>query len=105
MPNTARDHIRVWRFHDAPQELQDACNHNGGDEDWLAVVPSIFGWIGWLESQSFGCCSINRYAISERGEVFWLLESRDDQPPTSEPCGRVKDATLFNTQLYVGCHA
>lgn len=43
--------IKVWPFHDAPDELRSINNH-GGDEDWLALVPPNIGhqWIGWMES-------------------------------------------------------
>jgi len=65
MPET--DYIRIWRFHDAPADLR-ALSNNGGDEDWLAVIPpSIFhadedDWIGWMEAgHSFGCCDVSRY--------------------------------------------
>lgn len=30
--------IYLWRFHDAPKELQ-ALSPNGGDEVWLALAP------------------------------------------------------------------
>lgn len=43
--------IQVWRFADAPQALRDLSEH-GGDEDWLALIPSELAasWIPWLES-------------------------------------------------------
>lgn len=53
--------IRVWRFTDAPQVLQDMSG-NGGDEDWVAVVPrSMAADIGWLESPAFGCYCIDKH--------------------------------------------
>jgi hypothetical protein len=54
--------IKVWPFHHAPPELQ-ALSDNGGDEDWLALVPpSLKGqWIGWLEVGRFGVCDVNEY--------------------------------------------
>jgi hypothetical protein len=61
--------IRVWRFRDAPEDLQ-ALSTNGGDEDWLAFVPDHLAdqWIGWLESGgSFGCCDVDEFPI--RGGV------------------------------------
>lgn len=33
--------ILLWRFEDAPEELQ-ALSNNGGDEDWLAEIPPYF---------------------------------------------------------------
>lgn len=35
------DPILVWRFHEAPNELQALSGH-GGDEDWLLVFPPGF---------------------------------------------------------------
>ena len=32
-------HIIVWKFYDAPEELRKLSD-NGGDEDWLAIVPN-----------------------------------------------------------------
>jgi hypothetical protein len=60
------NHIRVWRFEDAPEELQ-ALSDNGGDEDWLALIPPKLAdeYIGWIDSQSFGCCSIDEYQHPE----------------------------------------
>lgn len=31
--------IKMWPFHDAPEDLQ-ALSRHGGDEDWIAVVPA-----------------------------------------------------------------
>lgn len=46
--------ILVWRYHNAPKELQ--ISTNGGDEDWLAELPPDFtdDYIPWIESSSFG---------------------------------------------------
>ena len=62
MPN----HIRVWTWEDAPQELKDLSCH-GGDEDWVALVPpKLTGrWIGWLECPAFGCCCVSEYTHPE----------------------------------------
>jgi hypothetical protein len=52
--------ITVYRFENAPKELQ-ALSTNGGDEDWLAIVPKHLKdeWIGWLEEGSaFGRCCV-----------------------------------------------
>ena len=57
--------IMVWRFHDAPNEFQALSDH-GGDEDWLAFVPTTLGdpWIGWLESSTpFGVSETTRHPI------------------------------------------
>jgi hypothetical protein len=55
--------IQIWKFEDAPKELQ-ALNDNGGDEDWLAILPDYLEgqYIGWLEEgSSYGCCRVNKY--------------------------------------------
>jgi len=52
--------IRVWRYEDAPKELQDLSS-NGGDEDWLAEVPPSFreAFVWWLEPGTpFGCSGV-----------------------------------------------
>lgn len=61
------NHIRVWRFEDAPEELQ-ALSRNGGDEDWIALIPPKLAdkYIGWLEEgQSFGCCTVEVHTHPE----------------------------------------
>lgn len=61
------NHIRVWRFEDAPQELRDLSPH-GGDEDWIALIPPRLAdaWIGWLESgSSFGYGSVSEHSHPE----------------------------------------
>jgi len=45
--------ILVWRFEDAPEELQRLSPH-GGDEDWVAVLPPGVGWPAWAEIGAFG---------------------------------------------------
>ncbi len=67
--------ILVWRFEDAPQELQGLSEH-GGDEDWIALVPLSFynaegyAYIPWLESpSSFGVCEISQHK-TDKGMVF-----------------------------------
>lgn len=55
--------IQVWRFKQAPQELQDL-SHHGGDEDWIAIVPPEYDgdYIGWLDSGGpFGCCDVSEH--------------------------------------------
>ena len=60
------NHIRVWAFDKAPLELQ-ALSRNGGDEDWLALVPPEYDdrYVGWLESPAFGCCCVDEYEHPE----------------------------------------
>lgn len=58
--------IMVWRFHEAPQEFQDLSGH-GGDEDWLAFVPSQYGdeYLPWAESGTrFGVCDVSQHEVN-----------------------------------------
>ena len=54
--------ILVWKFHEAPDELK-ALSDNGGDEDWLALIPRHLkdAYIPWLEVGPFGVCDVNQY--------------------------------------------
>lgn len=47
--------IRIWQFEEAPEYLK-VLSGNGGDEDWLALIPSHLKcrWIHWLEANAFG---------------------------------------------------
>lgn len=62
--------ILVWPFGDAPTELQ-ALSTNGGDEDWLALVPphltnSDIPWLGSDDDAGpFGVCCINHYPLPD----------------------------------------
>lgn len=64
--------IKVWQFENAPSEYRELSPH-GGDEDWLAFVPSTFpygSWIPWLESGTpFGRCEVSEHEV-EGGKVF-----------------------------------
>ena len=58
----APEPILVYRFHEAPATLQ-ALSPNGGDEDWLAILPPSIGdtSIGWCEQPAFGCSGVEEY--------------------------------------------
>lgn len=64
--------IKVWRFEDAPEELQEL-SANGGDEDWLAVVPPALAeeYINWIESNQFGCFDTQRIPRPD-GSVIYI---------------------------------
>lgn len=66
------DPILVYVFHDAPQELQDLST-NGGDEDWLAVVPAAIvaqdPWMRWLECPAFGVCNVDEFMLPDGRKV------------------------------------
>ena len=61
--------IEIYRFEDAPQDLQDMST-NGGDEDWIAIVPyelmryhqgDFDDWalpMFLLSFSPFGCCKV-----------------------------------------------
>jgi hypothetical protein len=61
------NHIKVWRFINAPPELQ-ALAQSGGDEDWLALVPDNIeqeqDYIAWIWGGHFGRCSVDEYPIA-----------------------------------------
>ena len=63
----APNHIRVWKFEEAPEELKALSTH-GGDEDWLALIPPKMSgeWIPWMDDGGpFGCCSVSSHTHPE----------------------------------------
>lgn len=62
--------ITIWQWQDAPEALRKLSD-NGGDEDWVAVVPAALAdawaaladaWIPWVDEGSrFGCCDVSEY--------------------------------------------
>lgn len=67
--------LRVWRFQDAPAELQ-ALSEHGGDEDWLLLIPPDYPHgIDWAEVDScgwnnpFGVCKVSSYPLPNGWEV------------------------------------
>ncbi len=66
--------IKVWRFEDAPPTLQ-ALSINGGDEDWLAVIPPHLKdeYISWLEcSGLFDSMDDPQIYKLETGEIVYI---------------------------------
>lgn len=67
--------IKVWRFHDAPEELRNLSPH-GGDEDWLALMPkyvvdSDYYYVGWLEPGTpFGVCDVSHHDLPNGDRVY-----------------------------------
>lgn len=60
--------VVVWQFHDAPEHFQALSGH-GGDEDWLAFVPTEDGnidHINWIES--IGRCNVT-YHSTKHGVI------------------------------------
>lgn len=73
----AVNHIRIWRFEDAPEELQEL-SRRGGDEDWIALVPPKLADedIPWLDSgTAFGCCDVSRHVHPELPEYIVYIGS------------------------------
>lgn len=61
------NHIRIWTWADAPDELRSLSPH-GGDEDWVALIPPRLSesFIPWLEDGgSFGCSGVSCHAHPE----------------------------------------
>ncbi len=56
--------IKVWKFNEAPLSFQELSD-NGGDEDWLALVPAsmVDDYARWLECPAFGCCCVDRHVL------------------------------------------
>ncbi|KHF40717.1 hypothetical protein [Halalkalibacter okhensis] len=65
--------ITVYYFRDAPDQLKNLSN-NGGDEDWIAIVPKEFhewhGEIDWINSWGFGSCHVDKYILDNGDKVF-----------------------------------
>ena len=60
--------IRIWQFRDAPLKYRKL-SRNGGDEDWLAVVPkkSVYERNVWfLECEHFGCALVHSIKIKNK---------------------------------------
>jgi hypothetical protein len=55
--------VKVWDFRDAPIEYQ-RLSENGGDEDWVALIPIEYGSIPYfIEQMSSGLFSVDQYAV------------------------------------------
>ena len=58
-PQITSDAITVWPFHRAPIHLQNL-SENGGDEDWLGLIPPGMEVPHWMEGGTpFGCCCVD----------------------------------------------
>jgi hypothetical protein len=55
-----KEPIKVWRFSDAPSDLQKLST-NGGDEDWIAAVADEQEVPNWIHTSAFGCCCVDKY--------------------------------------------
>jgi hypothetical protein len=66
--------FHVWRFYDAPEELREIFNYNGGDEDWLVITRSDMldlwtpNWIEMMDS----CNDPDKYIINNTDIVVFV---------------------------------
>ncbi len=58
--------IRVWEFHNAPDELK-YCSHCGGDEDFIVLVPPGMD-CPWRLAE-LGCCSNDVFRVASGGKA------------------------------------
>jgi len=65
--------IKVWVFDQAPKNLQNIST-NGGDEDWVVLVPASFAkettWISWIEGTD-SCNEPKKYDL-ENGDIVYI---------------------------------
>lgn len=62
--------VRVWRFDEAPEVLR-TLSQNGGDEDWLAVLPPGQTAPIWAApGTSFGVCDVDEYSLVDGSTVL-----------------------------------
>jgi hypothetical protein len=72
------DPIITWEFHEAPEELQ-ALSENGGDENWLTLIPQDYLHRNYnsipmfLQDSSYGCCNIEEHVIEWEGKKYLVL--------------------------------
>ncbi len=62
--------IIVWEFHNAPDELK-ALSRNGGDEDWIVVVPPGINdaYVPWIAATDT-CNEPDRFELPDGSVVF-----------------------------------
>lgn len=66
----AKKPIQIWEFHDAPEKLK-SLSTNGGDEDWLALIPKGYDVPHFLEhNRSFGVCDTDRHDLQDGSVVL-----------------------------------
>lgn len=65
--------IIVWRFEDAPENLRNLST-NGGDEDWIAIIPPHLreAYISWIETGSFDSCHTPQVIQRKDGSVVYI---------------------------------
>ncbi len=101
--------IKIWPFHEAPFGLRDFCNANGGDEDWLVLIPPHLRdeELYWLNEDRFGCCCVDVYDFDEIGAVYYDRRDYDEITgrfvESRERRGAIRE--LANHIVKVGCHS
>jgi hypothetical protein len=66
--------FHVWEFHNAPKEITDIFNYNGGDEDWLVLTRSAMleSWTpSWIERMD-SCDEPDKYIINGTDIVVFV---------------------------------
>lgn len=96
--------ILVWRFEDAPVELQFP--FNAGDEDWVAAVPPNYSnqWIAWIESSQFGCCDVDEYTIDPDSGIVYRVDKDSDDNGKLEPT-ELTAPDYKGYRIFIGSHA
>lgn len=95
--------IQIWRFGDAPPELQ--YRFAGGDEDFIVLIPPDADCPFQLEN--LGCCDNKEFEISESGEFMQRLELGGDFKWKVEPTGfqSVAAAAYAGYRVIISCHS
>ena len=88
------DPIRIWEYYQSPEELR--CSNNGGDEDFLILIPPGQE-VPWQLTQ-LGCCCNDHFFVRHDGEIVFLRPSeKADAKAIEEPTGLL-------ALSYRGCH-
>ena len=57
--------ILIWKFEDAPKKYQ-VLSQNGGDEDYIALIPNGMEIPVFLEEgTAFGCFKVEKHEVAE----------------------------------------
>lgn len=72
---TENDFIKIWRFENAPKKYA-ALSENGGDEDWVCLIPATMAryqvpWIQHPSKYSLGISDIEKHELPN-GDVVYI---------------------------------
>jgi hypothetical protein len=104
-----KEPIKIWPFHEAPLGLREFCNANGGDEDWLVLVPPHLGEdeLYWLNEDRLGCCCVDVYEFDANGSCYYDQREYDEKTgrfiESRELRGTIRE--LANHLIKVGSHS